>query len=375
MLRIAIVGCGKIADDHAECIVDIPGCEIVGVCDRDELMAAQLGLRLGIARHYSDVSRLLAEARPEVVHITTPPQSHYSVGKLCLEAGCHVYVEKPFTVTLDEAKELLSLAEGRRVNVTVGHNAQFSHCARRLRALVAAGYLGGPPIHLESYYSYDLGNAAYAKALLSDHHHWVRNLPGGLLQNTISHGISKIAEYLTGNRLAVCAHGFTSGPLRSIGDCEICDELRVLIHDGTTTAYFTFSSQIRPSLHVLRIYGSKNGLMMDEQQQTLIKLRGKRYRSYLDQFVPPWQYAGQYIGNSVANMRRFLKAEFHARYGMQMLIRSFYNSIIEGGPVPIPYSEIIRTSHIMELIFSQLRDSELTMVDEGRPTRALGHRC
>src|SRR5579859_4324520 len=110
MLRVAIVGCGKIADQHGEQILRIPGCGIVGVCDQEELMARQLQERLNAGSCFTSVQDLLNKANPDVVHITTPPQTHYPVGKLCLEAGRHVYIEKPFTVTADEAEELLDLA-------------------------------------------------------------------------------------------------------------------------------------------------------------------------------------------------------------------------------------------------------------------------
>jgi hypothetical protein len=208
---------------------------------------------------------------------------------------------------------------------------------------------------LESYYCYDLSDPAYAKALLGDKQHWVRALPGGLLQNTISHGVSKIAEYLTGPALQVVAFGFTSGLLRSIGETEICDELRVIVYDGAATAYFTFSSQMRPSLHLLRVYGPDNGLIMDEQQQTVIKVKGSRY---LEQLVPPWGYAKQYVGNAVGNASKFLAADFQTNYGMRTLMKAFYRSIIDGGPVPIPHHEILRTSQIMEEVFLQLRSSQ-----------------
>src|SRR6266849_2155943 len=196
MLRVAIIGCGKIADQHAEQIVLISGCEIVGVCDREELMARQLQERLNVQAYFTEVQDLLNKAKPDVVHITTPPQSHYPLGKLCLEAGCHVYIEKPFTVNTAEAEELIARAKQKDLKLTVGHNAQFSHVAIQMRRLVEEGYLGGPPMHLESYYCYDLGDISYAKAVLGDSNHWVRKLPGGLLQNIISHGISKIVEFL-----------------------------------------------------------------------------------------------------------------------------------------------------------------------------------
>src|SRR3954469_1843683 len=127
MVRVAIVGCGKIADQHADQVIHTPGCEIVGVCDREELMAQQLQERLKVPFGCTDLRDLLEHARPDVVHITTPPQTHYALGKLCLEAGCHIYVEKPFTTDLCEAEELISVAIRENRKVTVGHNAQFSH--------------------------------------------------------------------------------------------------------------------------------------------------------------------------------------------------------------------------------------------------------
>ena len=98
MLKVAIVGCGKIADAHAAQILRIAGCEIVGVCDREPLMARQLCERFPVKRYFTDLAELVTEARPDVIHITTPPESHFDIARFCLEHGCHVYVEKPFTI-------------------------------------------------------------------------------------------------------------------------------------------------------------------------------------------------------------------------------------------------------------------------------------
>jgi len=86
MLKVGIVGCGKIADGHASAIQTIPGCEIVGVCDREPLMARQLHERFPIGGCFASVPELLDKAKPEVVHITTPPEGHYDIAKLCLES-------------------------------------------------------------------------------------------------------------------------------------------------------------------------------------------------------------------------------------------------------------------------------------------------
>lgn len=355
MLKIAIVGCGKIADAHASQIQRIEGCEMVGVCDREPLMAEQLVERFPIKQSYSDLITLLSDARPDVVHITTPPESHFEIAKLCLERGCHVYVEKPFTVNAEQAERLVALAEERGLKLTAGHDDQFTPVARSMRTLVEHGYLGGPPLHMESYYCYDLGDRQYARALLSDKRHWVRRLPGKLAQNVISHGVARIAEFMAGDAPQVIAHGFVSPLLKSVGEEEIIDELRVIVSDGKrTTAYFTFSSQMRPSLHQFRIYGSRNGLLLDRDQETLIKLRGARYKSYCETFVPPGNFAFQYLGNMARNVKSFLVQDLHAKSGMKHLIESFYASIVDRGPVPIPYREIILTARIMDRIFDQI---------------------
>lgn len=115
---------------------------------------------------------------------------------------------------------------------------------------------------------------------------------------------------------------------------------------------------MRPGLHMLRLYGPKNGLIMDDQQQTLIKMRGAPYKSYLEQFLPQWAYARQFAGASVGNILKFLKADFQTGYGMKFLIHALYRAISEDGRVPIPYPEILRTSWIMEEIFSQLNAAQ-----------------
>lgn len=355
MLKVAIVGCGKIADAHASQIVRIRGCEIVAVCDREPLMARQLYERFPVKQHFDDLTGLLRTAKPDVVHITTPAETHYDIARLCLQHGSHVYVEKPVTLDAAELEALIALAEQRQLKITAGHDDQFSHVARRMRDLIRNGYLGGPPVHMESSFCYDLGDPAYARALLTDKNHWVRRLPGKLLQNIISHGIARIAEFLTSDSPQVIAHGFVSPLLRSMGETEIVDELRVIIsEEGRTTAYFTFSSQMRPTLHEFRVYGPRNGLVLDQDQETLIRIRGDRYKSYAEKFIPPTALAFQHLGNVRRNVGSFLRSDFHMKSGMKCLIESFYHSIVQNEPPPIPYRELLVTARIMDRIFDQV---------------------
>jgi predicted dehydrogenase len=353
VLKVAIAGCGKIADEHARQIRHSSYGQLIACCDAEPLMARQLRDRFG-AVDYAGLDQLLSESRPDVVHITTPPHSHFSLAMKCLDAGCHIFVEKPFTMDAHEARIILETATARCLKVTVGHNLQFGEPAIRLRSLVAEGFLGGSPTHLESYYSYDLGDPGYALAFLSDSGHWLRTLPGGLLQNIISHGIARIAEYLESESPAVVAHAFTSPFLRSLGEHRLRDELRVVILDGPRTAYFTFSSQMRPTVSELRVFGPRRGLLLDDNHHLVVKLNGAKYKSYLDTFIPPLTMSSQYLKAALRNVRGFLGGTFDMNEGMRALIRLFYRSIAEDQPVPIPYREILVTARVMDAIFAQL---------------------
>jgi hypothetical protein len=116
----------------------------------------------------------------------------------------------------------------------------------------------------------------------------------------------------------------------------------------------TFSSQMKPSIHELRVSGSQNGLALDQDHDILLKFRGNKYKSYADKFVPPAQSAKQHLGNLITNVRLFLGNDFHMDSGVKYLMESFYNSIREGDPVPIPYRGILLTTRVMGEIFDQL---------------------
>ena len=354
MLRIAIIGCGKIADQHVLALRRVTDCEVVAVCDREMLMAQQLAGRFGISKTFSDAQEMLKAISPDIVHITTPPQGHFSLARQCLESGSHVYLEKPFTVTANEAKDLIQLAEGKGLKITAGHNYQFTLEMLDMRKLVAQGFLGGKPIHVESHWSYDLSDTSYVGPILGSQTHWVRQLPGQLFHNLISHGIAKLAEFL-GDEVEISAHAHQSPLLQGLGGQEVQDELRVFIRDQNgTTAFFCFSTQIKPGLNSLRICGPKNSLLVDHASGTLIRNENRSYKSYLTYFIPPLKSARQHFKNARKNVFDFLRGRLHQDSGMKELIEQFYQSVRRKSPPPIPYREIILTARIMDEIFTQV---------------------
>jgi predicted dehydrogenase len=353
--RVAIVGCGMIADQHADQMRYLPGCELVAACDTDELMARQLADRFRIPAVFTDAARMLRTGGVDAVHITTHAQPHFALGRLCLEAGCHVYIEKPFTVNAAEADELLHLAHVAGRRITVGHNLQFAPEALRLRQLVHDGFLGGPPVHVESIQCYSHDDPTYGKAVLGDPNHWVRRLLGSLLHNLISHGVAKIAEFLGGDSPELLSISLSSPYLVQHNHADIVDEVRAVLRDDRgTTAFFLFTTQFGAASNELRLFGKAGNLVLDNDYRTVLRIPPSHHKSYLRYFLAPLAHAREQARNTLVSMRQFARKGFQMDFGMRKLMELFYRAIREGGADPIPPDEIRRTARIMDAIFQQM---------------------
>jgi predicted dehydrogenase len=111
-MRFAIVGCGYVADFYIDTLPAHPELELLGVFDRDPARAERFARFHGLHR-YGSLEELLADRRVELVANLTNPSSHFTVSRAALEAGKHVYSEKPLATLLPEAEELVELAERR----------------------------------------------------------------------------------------------------------------------------------------------------------------------------------------------------------------------------------------------------------------------
>lgn len=368
-LKIGIVGCGKIADGHVEEIQKLPElARVVGVCDREPIMAEQIAMRYGIGYHTSDVDRLLAEQKPDVLHITTPPASHLPLARQAIDAGCHVYVEKPMTLSLADTKALVEHAEKAKKKVTIGYTYLFDPPALEMRRLISEGLLG-EIVHVESFYGYNL-SGAYGAAILGDPNHWVLRLPGQLLHNNIDHLLNKVLEFVDEDEPSLVARGSVRRKTR-FGDARdaMFDELRLLIDGARTTVYGTFSSHIRPAGHFARVYGTKNTAHVDYLARTVTLESSGSLPSAIGRLVPAFEMAAQFAKAGARNVGKFARSEFHFFSGLSYLIRAFYESILNDGPLPISTRDIIRVSAMLDEIFRQLRSAQSSALSSHEEAR------
>jgi len=122
-LRAAVIGVGYLGNFHAQKYAALPGVELVGVVDNDPQRAAEIAAAVG-THAYSDHRELIG--RVDAVSVVVPTQFHYTVARDFLSAGVHVLIEKPITVTIAEADELIAIADQQQVVFQVGHLERFN---------------------------------------------------------------------------------------------------------------------------------------------------------------------------------------------------------------------------------------------------------
>jgi predicted dehydrogenase len=135
MLRVGVVGVGHLGRFHTRVYSELGACELVGVHDSDAARAAEIAGEYGTTA-IADLGELLEGV--DAVSIATPTVSHHEVATRCLEAGAHVFIEKPIAKTVDEARGIVDLARERDLVVQVGHIERFNPAVRAAMAVLDA---------------------------------------------------------------------------------------------------------------------------------------------------------------------------------------------------------------------------------------------
>jgi len=132
-LRVGVVGVGYLGKFHAEKYANMADADLVGVVDADPAQAEAIARKFG-AQAYTDYKELLGKV--DAVSIVVPTPAHFPVSQFFLENDVDVLIEKPMTTTLEEAEELIRIAESRGLIIQVGHLERFNPAVVALRDII-----------------------------------------------------------------------------------------------------------------------------------------------------------------------------------------------------------------------------------------------
>ena len=142
MINLAVIGYGYWGPNIVRNFMTHADCRVAVICDRDPRALARVASRHPTAPTTQDVEATLRSPAIDAVAIVTPVSTHFALAKTALENGKHVFVEKPFTATSQEAETLIDLAEQKRLRIMVDHTFLFNGAVRKIKELVDGGVLG-----------------------------------------------------------------------------------------------------------------------------------------------------------------------------------------------------------------------------------------
>ncbi|KAK0341348.1 hypothetical protein LTR94_026741, partial [Friedmanniomyces endolithicus] len=140
-LGVAIIGCGYVADFYMSTLVNHSNLRLIGAFDKDAVRLAAFCKHHRIAP-YGSQEELLASDDVDLVLNLTNPSSHFSVSLSCLEAGKHVYSEKPLALNLEDGERLVAVARSRRLSLVAAPATVLGEAAAAVRSVLDSGRLG-----------------------------------------------------------------------------------------------------------------------------------------------------------------------------------------------------------------------------------------
>jgi predicted dehydrogenase/putative NADH-flavin reductase len=186
--RAAIVGAGFIAEFHARAIHSAGGVALAAVCDANRETAASLAAAWNVPHIFDSFDEMISKIELDCVHLLVPPDLHYPLAKKALEAGLHVFVEKPMCTNASEADDLIALAARRDRLLAVSHNFMFLPSYERLREAVHSGTLG-PIDQITFQYLFELPQIRFGPF-----GSWMLRQPGNLMTETGPHLFSMLLD-------------------------------------------------------------------------------------------------------------------------------------------------------------------------------------
>jgi predicted dehydrogenase len=142
MIRIGVIGYGYWGPNVVRNLRGLDGCQVSAVCDQSPAALKRLKQAHPDLPVTTQSSELLESSEIDAIAVVTPVYAHFKLAKAALENGKHVFVEKPFTATVQQAEELIELADRKNLKIMVDHTFLFTGAVRKIRELVDDGVLG-----------------------------------------------------------------------------------------------------------------------------------------------------------------------------------------------------------------------------------------
>jgi predicted dehydrogenase len=345
-LRAAVVGTGKISEEHLRYLSADPLVDLVGVCDLSPSLAKYAAMRFGAAEAYTDAVAMFRQAKPDVVHVLTPPSTHVMLATEALKAGAHVVCEKPIAPQRQQFLDLWTLARAKGLKLIEDHNYRFNEPVLAIEKLHRDGKLGDlREVEVRMVLGGIRKAGRYADTAMPHPSH---NLPAGVLHEFISHLCYLALWFMPGEPERVAAAWSKHGdePLFR------WDDLDALVISGNVHARIRFSSHTGPDTFSVTVRGehgwAETDLFQPYLRANIARPGGAQLSPLVNHVVNGW-------GMMKSGVRGFRnKVMQHTPYeGLKTFLGRTYAALRASEEPPVTFNDMDRASRLIDALLDE----------------------
>ncbi len=355
-IRAAVVGSGAISKEHltflsgradAKVAAPIGGrVRLVAVCDLSRVSATYGAREFGADAAYVDLDDMLAAARPDVVHVLTPPHTHMAIATRCLQSGAHVICEKPITPTSADLETLLDVASANGRHLMESHNYRFNRPVTEIKAAIDRGHLGSVR-EVEIRITLPVTDPA---GRFGDPHlpSPIHDLPAGVIHDFTTHFaylLLHLAQPRALPRVAAAWSNHSENPLFRFDDLDAL----LIGHndDGPVHGRLRFDAAGAPDGFLIRVRGTGGWTETDLFQPYNRTVRARAGGSQLSPIVNHIVNGVSLINDGVRNVGRKLLQQSPYE-GLHRMLDETYTCLGAGRPLPVSPAEMRAASKLVD---------------------------
>ena len=326
--RIGIIGCGQMGRWHLNAYKSNASCQVVAVADTDFAKAEAFAAEVG-ARAYRSHTEMIVKESLTGVSVCTLPVTHRGIVVDFLRAGIHVLCEKPLTISVEDAKEMLEIAQEKNLLVLPAFKFRFYDEVLRAKELIDRGSLGKVLSFRLMFGGYiDMSESWYSQKELSG---------GGIIMDNGPHALDLI-RFLLGEVCTIAAYGSHIQKLR----VEDTAQLTVRLESGATGSVDLSWSTSSPAKTYLEIYAEDGSAFLDTEGLTYRFKTWKEWKRVPNEISGPPAFARQ-IDHFLESIARKSTTRLNNNDGLisQALIEAAYESLNRETNVSVRASETL----------------------------------
>lgn len=342
--RVAIIGCGNIANQHFSSLKKIKGLEIVGVCDKELYRAKLFAEKNKISYFTNSVQQLFLDCSIDSVHILTPVNSHVEIAKYVLSQKCNVFIEKPLCQNIEQYNELEQAVKTSGKFASVNHSLLEDPIFKIAKTKITQNHIG-EIIHVD----YLLSDDYLEKYYNGVSRPWVAKQQLGVFKDLLPHPIYLIQNLLGEVSIENVIAKWDNSPFPVYLKIDF-------VNNTKATASLILSLKVFPIQQKITIYGNDGLVTADYRNFTNILDKNQHIPQPLPRIIGNLSKSKQYFTQTIINYSRLFTGKIHPYKGLRNTIELFYSSINENVAPPINILEGKKVMEIMGVIENKVSE-------------------